>query len=72
MNYIDVDYNGASNSTLGYELLRGLQNGANVTWKLNYQQTMSNNIQITINYDGRSSETADIVHIGRMVARYLF
>jgi hypothetical protein len=72
INYIDVDYNGASNSTLGYELLRGLQNGANVTWKLNYQQTMSNNIQITISYDGRSSETADIVHIGRMVARYLF
>ena len=72
VNYIDVDYNGASNSTLGYELLRGLQNGANLTWKLNYQQTMSNNIQITISYDGRSSETSDVIHIGRMVARYLF
>ncbi len=72
MNFINVDYEGTSNSTLGYELLRGLQNGANVTWKLNYQQTMSNNIQITISYDGRSSETSDIIHIGRVVARYLF
>ena len=72
MNFINVDYEGTSNSTLGYELLRGLQNGSNVTWKLNYQQTMSNNIQITISYDGRSSETSDIIHIGRVVARYLF
>jgi len=72
INYIDIDYTGTSNSTLGYELLRGLQNGANVTWKLNFQQTMSNNIQITVSYDGRSSETADVVHIGRVVARYLF
>ena len=72
MNFINVDYEGTSNSTLGYELLRGLQNGANVTWKLNYQQTMSNNIQITISYDGRSSETSDVIHIGRVVARYLF
>jgi hypothetical protein len=72
MNFINVDYEGAPNSTLGYELLRGLQNGANVTWKLNYQQTMSNNIQITVNYDGRSSETSDVIHIGRVVARYLF
>ncbi len=72
MNFINVDYEGTSNSTLGYELLRGLQNGSNVTWKLNYQQTMSNNIQITISYDGRSSETSDVIHIGRVVARYLF
>ena len=72
MNFINVDYEGAPNSTLGYELLRGLQNGANVTWKLNYQQTMSNNIQITVSYDGRSSETSDVIHIGRVVARYLF
>lgn len=72
VNYINVDYAGSSNSTLGYELLRGLQNGNNVTWKLNYQQTMSNNIQVTISYDGRSSETSDVIHIGRVVARYLF
>jgi len=72
MNFINVDYKGTSNSTLGYELLRGLQNGSNLTWKLNYQQTMSNNIQITISYDGRSSETSDVIHIGRVVARYLF
>jgi hypothetical protein len=39
---------------------------------LNYQQTMSNNIQVTISYDGRSSETSDVIHIGRVVARYLF
>lgn len=72
VNYIRVDYDGVPSTTLAYELLRGLQNGNNITWRLGYQQTLVNNIQVTLSYDGRSSETADVIHIGRLVARYLF
>lgn len=71
-SYINVNYDGIASSTLGYELLRGLQNGNNATWKLGYQRTLSNNIQVIISYDGRKSETSSVIHIGRLVARYLF
>ncbi len=72
VSYIKVNYDGVAGSTLGYELLRGLQNGNNATWKMGYQRTMSNNIQVIISYDGRKSESSPVIHIGRLVARYLF
>ncbi|PCJ64395.1 MAG: hypothetical protein COA58_13660 [Bacteroidetes bacterium] len=72
LSYIRVNYEGSTSSTLGYELLRGLQNGDNTTWKLGYQRTLSNNIQVVISYDGRQSENASVIHLGRLVARYLF
>ena len=71
-SYIKVNYDGEPSSTLGYELLRGLQNGNNATWNFSYQQTLANNIQLVVSYDGRKSEEAPIIHIGRLVARYLF
>ena len=71
-SYINVDYQGETGTTLGYELLRGLQNGNNATWRLSYQQTLANNIQVVLSYDGRKSEDAPVIHIGRLVARYLF
>jgi hypothetical protein len=70
--YIKVNFDGEPSSTLGYELLRGLQNGNNATWNFSYQQTLSNSIQLTVSYDGRKSEDASVIHIGRLVARYLF
>ncbi len=71
-SYIKVKFNGEASSTLGYELLRGLQNGNNATWNFNYKRTLVNNIQVLISYDGRKSEDAPVIHIGRLVARYLF
>ena len=72
VSYIKVKYDGVAGSTLGYELLRGLQNGNNATWKMGYQRTMSNNIQVIISNNGRKSESSPVIHIGRLVARYLF
>lgn len=72
VSYINVIYTGESSSTLGYELLRGLQNGNNATWNLSYQRTVAKNIQLNISYDGRKSEDAPVIHIGRVLARYLF
>ena len=71
-SYVKVNYNGEVGTTLGYELLRGLQDGNNATWNINYQQRLANSIQIVLSYDGRKSETAPVIHIGRLVARYLF
>jgi len=71
-NYIKVNYDGSASSNLGYELLRGLQKGNNVTCKFGYQRTLANNIQLMLSYDGRQSEDAPVIHMGRLLARYLF
>ncbi len=67
-----IKFNGDAQSQLGYDMLQGLSVGQNAVWNINYQQRLGNNLQITINYDGRSAETQRTIHIGRMEARYLF
>ncbi len=71
-SYVNVNFDGEPSSTLGYELLRGLQNGNNATWTFGYRRTLANNIQVIVSYDGRKSEDAPVIHIGRVLARYLF
>ena len=34
-NVLNINYKGNSNSTIGYEMLEGLQPGTNFTWQLN-------------------------------------
>lgn len=67
-----VAFSGDISSPLGYDMLQGLAQGDNSVWNINYQQRLSNNLQLNISYDGRKSEGQPIIHIGRMEARYLF
>ena len=71
-SYYQVTFDGEAQSQLGYDMLQGLTIGQNNVWNINYQQRLGNNLQITINYDGRSAENQRTIHIGRMEARYLF
>lgn len=73
-NYIQFNYNGASNTSLSYEMLEGLQNGNNYTWNIGYQQTLANNIQVNLSYDGRKSGGGNtrIVHVGNVQVRAYF
>ncbi|MCB9251397.1 MAG: hypothetical protein H6605_02965 [Flavobacteriales bacterium] len=69
---VQIRYNGDPSSPLGYELMKGLLPGKNYTWNLVYQQRISTNIQMDVSYDGRKSELSKVIHIGRVIARYLF
>jgi len=69
---VNIDFNGDAASPLGYELMRGLLPGRNYTWNVVYQQRISANIQMDLSYDGRKSEQSPTIHIGRVMARYLF
>ena len=72
INLVNIDYNGVSNSAIGFEMLEGLQDGKNVTWKLSLQKNMSNNVQLSINYNGRKSENNKTIHTGGMQLRAFF
>jgi hypothetical protein len=68
----NIAFAGAANTPVGYEMLEALQNGRNYTWTANWQQRLSNGLQLTFQYEGRSSPGQTIVHIGRAQVTALF
>jgi hypothetical protein len=71
-NYIQIDYDGEVNSALGFEMLNGLKNGTNFTWNINFQRTLANNLQLSLNYLGRKSEENKAIHTGGIQVRAFF
>jgi hypothetical protein len=77
-NYISIaflDYKGdqaTQNTSLGYEMLEGLQIGSNFTWSVSYQQSLSNNMQLSLTYDGKKSEESPATHRGGVQLRAFF
>jgi hypothetical protein len=72
MRYVNIRYDGLTNSPLGYEMLEALQVGQNVQWSVNWQQRLSNGLQLIFQYEGRKSENSNVIHIGRMQVAALF
>lgn len=69
---LNIRYSGQQNSALGFEMLEGLKPGLNFTWTFGYQRTISKNLQLSIQYQGRKSEDNRTIHSGGMEVRALF
>ncbi len=74
VEYISTIFSGdqRNSSPLLFDMLEGFQIGTNYTWTTGYQQSFKNNLQISINYEGRASETSKTVHTGNMQVQLLF
>jgi hypothetical protein len=72
LNSINNQFNGKSNSSVGYEMLDGLQPGNNLTWSVGFQRTISNGIQLNFTYEGRKSADIKAIHTGGMQVRAFF
>lgn len=71
-NYIQIRYDGNENSPLGFELLEALKSGKNLVWNIGYQRTISKNLQMSIQYNGRHSEGSRTIHAGGMEVKAFF
>jgi hypothetical protein len=71
-DFIQIRYNGSQNTSVSYEMLNGLAKGDNFTWELTYQRNLNSNIQISINYNGRKTTSASVVHLGGAQIRAYF
>lgn len=71
-SYYEVNYTGEASGNLAYDMLQGFIVGKNQLWNISLQQRIGQSLQLNINYDGRQSGNSDMIHIGRMEARYLF
>ncbi|MBU0487360.1 MAG: hypothetical protein KKD31_05340 [Bacteroidetes bacterium] len=72
LDYIYIDFNGNTNSPVGYEMTEGLSNGRNITWYLTYQRNIAGNLQMMIGYEGRKPGDLKTVHIGSVQLRAFF
>lgn len=72
LRYIRLDYNAEANTALAYEMLEALQPGDNWTWSVNWQQSLANGLQLTLNYEGRKSANQPTVNVGRVQLTALF
>ena len=69
---VNVEYNGAANSTIEYDLLDGLKDGKNYLWNLNITRRMAKNVDLNISYDGRKTGISPIVHVARAQVKATF
>lgn len=71
-HYIDVAFNGEGNNSLTYEMLNGLQKGANYTWEVQWNKQLAKSFQMSITYNGRAGDDTKTIHIGTMRVRAMF
>jgi len=69
---VQIEYLGVQNSALGFEMLEGLKPGINYTWNVGYQRSISKNLQLSFQYNGRKSENNKTIHAGGMEVRAFF
>jgi hypothetical protein len=69
---VTITFNGNQGSALGFEMLEALKPGINYTWNIGYQRSVSKNLQLSIQYNGRQSEKSRTIHSGGMELRAFF
>jgi hypothetical protein len=59
-------------TSVGFQMLEGLQTGQNLTWRLLIQKKLTDFLDINLNYQGRKSETSQTIHTGSVELRAYF
>lgn len=67
-----VKYNGENGTTKSYTILEGLQPGKNYIWSGTYTRNISQNLELSLTYEGRKTGTAKLVNTGRAQLRAVF
>jgi hypothetical protein len=67
--YTDIRYTGATNSTVSYVILDGLLPGKNYLWSVDLTKKLGNNLEMSIQYEGRKPGTGQTIHTGRASLR---
>ncbi len=70
--FSNFNFNGNENTGVGYIMLDGLQKGKNWLWQVTFDKKISNNIEMSIEYEGRKTQENAPIHIGRASVRAVF
>jgi hypothetical protein len=72
INWIDIQYTGAVNSAVAFDMLEGLKPGQNFVWRLNWQRALGSSLQLSIGYEGRKTPNVNAIHTGTAQIRAVF
>ncbi|HEX8575161.1 MAG TPA: hypothetical protein VF677_02600, partial [Flavobacterium sp.] len=66
------NFKGNELSPAAYQMLEGLQDGKNFTWRLLLQKKLSEFLDVNLNYTGRKNENTQAIHTGNIQLRAYF
>lgn len=69
---LQITFEGEPNTFAAYQLLEALQPGQNTTWRLNWQQILGKGVHMTLQYNGRKSESQPAIHTGTVLMTAYF
>ncbi len=72
ISFYQNKYVGNEFSSVGFQMLEGLQTGQNLTWRFLVQKNLTKFLDINLNYQGRKSETSQTIHTGSIELRAYF
>nr|WP_214460475.1 hypothetical protein [Flavihumibacter fluvii] len=67
--YTNIDFPYATNTTVSYIMLDGLQPGRNMLWSIDLTKRLGKNLEMNIQYEGRKPGENRVIHIGRASLR---
>lgn len=71
LTFNNISFTGQTNTTISYIMLNGLLPGKNWLWGLSLTKRLINNLEITVDYNGRKPGNARTIHTGTMGVRAL-
>ncbi|MEO8534484.1 MAG: hypothetical protein ABI441_12060 [Flavobacterium sp.] len=71
-SFYENKFTGNEFSSVGFQMLEGLQAGQNLVWKLLLQKNITQFLDVNLNYLGRKSETGNTIHTGNIQLRAYF
>jgi len=72
ISFYQNKFTGNEFSSVGFQMLEGLQTGQNMTWRLLLQKNLTQFLDINLNYQGRKSESSQTIHTGNIQLRAYF
>ena len=72
ISFYQNKFTGNAYSSVGFQMLEGLQTGQNLTWRLLVQKNITQFLDINLNYQGRKSESSQSIHTGNIQLRAYF
>ncbi|MFM2370076.1 MAG: hypothetical protein RL619_2397, partial [Bacteroidota bacterium] len=72
VSFYQNKFTGNEFSSVGFQMLEGLQTGQNMTWRLLLQKNLTQFLDINLNYQGRKSESSQTIHTGNIQLRAYF